>query len=308
LQLPPATQRLHAEQIDAFADYLRRERGLSPRTIDTYCPTVEAFLDDLRVPGHPLQALTIAQIDQALIARISRCGYARRTVAGLAKALRSFFRYAYRRGWCQAGLAEAIKAPRVFAQESLPAGPSWPDVQRLLAPTEAGRPVDIRDRAILLLLAVYGLRAGEVVGLRLEDFDWQHEQLRLRRPKTQSAQVYPLSRRVGDAVLDYLQQARPRCPLREVFLCSRAPLRPLGRSAVWPIVAERWRRLGVACPHRGPHAIRHACATHLLAQGLSLKEIGDHLGHQRPDTTRLYTKVDLTALRCVADFDIGGLL
>jgi site-specific recombinase XerD len=96
--------------------------------------------------------------------------------------------------------------------------------------------------------------------------------------------------------------------LRAVFLCSRAPIRPLGRSAVWPIVAERLRRLGVASPHRGPHAIRHACATHLLAQGLSLKEIGDHLGHQRPDTTRIYAKVDLTGLRRVADFDMGGLL
>jgi integrase len=180
-------------------------------------------------------------------------------------------------------------------------------VQRLLASTEGGCPVDVRDRAILMLLAAYGLRASEVVRLRLEDFDWQREQLRLMRPKTQSSQVYPLSHRVGDAVLDYLKQVRPPCALREVFLCSRAPIRPLGRAALWPIVAERLRRLGVPGSHRGPHAIRHACATHLLAQGLSLKEIGDHLGHQHPDTTRIYAKVDLTGLRCVADFDLGGL-
>jgi site-specific recombinase XerD len=308
LQRPPARPRRHAEQIDAFADYLSRERGLSPRTVDTYCPAVEAFLDDLSVPGHSLKALTIAQIDQALIARVRRFGYARHTVAGLAKALRSFFHYAHRRGWCKAGLAEAVKAPRVFAQESLPAGPCWPDVQRLLASAEGDHPVDVRDRAILMLLAVYGFRAGEVARLRLEDFDWEREQLRLTRPKTRSSQVYPLWRRVGDAVLGYLEQARPRCALREVFLCSRAPVRPLGRSALWPLVAGRLRRLGVASPHRGPPAIRHACATHLLAQGLSLKEIGDHLGHQRPDTTRIYAKVDLTGLRCVADFDMGGLL
>ncbi len=307
LQLPPARPRLHAEQVDAFADYLRRERGLSPSTIDTYCPVVEAFLNDLGAPGHSLAALTIAQIDQALIARVSRGGYARRTVAGLAKALRCFFHFADRSGWCQPGLAEAIKGPRIFAQESFPAGPSWADVQRLLASTKGGRPVDVRDRAILLLLAVYGLRAGEVARLRLEDFDWEREQLRLLRPKTQAAQVYPLSRRVGDAVLDYLKQSRPRCAWREVFLCSRAPIRPLGRAALWPIVAERLRRLGVTSPHRGPHALRHACATHLLAQGLSLKEIGDHLGHQHPDTTRICAKVDLTGLRCVADFDMGGL-
>jgi integrase/recombinase XerD len=308
LQPPPARPRPHADRVDAFADYLSRERGPSPQTIQTYCPAVEKFLGDLERSGHTLADLTITPIDQTLIERISKGGYARSTVRGLARALRAFFRYAHQRGWCRDGLAEAIKAPRVFAGESLPAGPSWQDVQRLLACTEGSRPIDIRDRAILMVLAVYGFRAGEVVRLRLEDFDWEREQLHLRRPKTQTSQLYPLSRCVGDAVLGYLKAVRPRCALREVFLSYRAPVRPLTRSALWPIVAARLRRLGVASPHHGPHALRHACATHLLAQGLSLKEIGDHLGHQRPDTTRLYTKVDLTGLRQVADFDIGGLL
>jgi site-specific recombinase XerD len=96
--------------------------------------------------------------------------------------------------------------------------------------------------------------------------------------------------------------------LREVFLTHYAPIRPLSTCALWHLVAHRLRALGVPLAHYGPHALRHACATHLLAQGLSLEEIGSHLGHRHPDATRIYAKVDLGGLRQVADFDLGGLL
>ena len=307
LQLPPTKPHPHAEHLAAFADYLRRERGLSPRSIRSYCRSLEEVLGHLSASGHPLETLTITQVDQALLERITCGTYARKTVQLLATILRAFFRYAHRHGWCPSGLAEAIKAPRIFAQEALPYGPSWQDVQRLLASTQGDSPKDIRDRAVLMLLAVYGLRAGEVVRLRLEDFDWERELLVVSRLKTPRPQTYPLSRSVGDAVIRYLKEARPHCALREVFLSRRAPLRPLTGVALWPIVGRRLRALGVTLPHHGPHALRHACATHLLEQGLSLKEIGDHLGHRRPDTTRLYTKVDLSGLRQVGDFDLGGL-
>jgi site-specific recombinase XerD len=308
LQPPPAKPRPHAEQIAALAHHLGRERGLSPSTIAHVCAAVEKFLDDLDRSGICLTDLTIATIDDLLLARIARDTYARRSVQKFASTLRTFFRYAHGQGWCPGGLAEAIQAPRVFPQESLPCGPPWQDVQRLLASSEGDRPTDIRDRAILLLLAVYGFRAGEVLRLRLEDFDWERQWLRVTRPKVGRTQVYPLARSVGDAVIRYLKEMRPRCAFRQVFLTRRAPVRPLGSNALWPIVARRCRDLGVANERCGPHALRHACATHLLDRGLSLKEMGDHLGHRHPDTTRIYTKVDLTGLRQVADFDIGGLL
>jgi integrase len=111
---------------------------------------------------------------------------------------------------------------------------------------------------------------------------------------------------VGDAILRYLQAGRPRSHHREVFLTLQAPIRPL-RNINY-VVAHRLRPLGLSIPHPGPHALRHACATHLLAEGLSLKEIGDYLGHQSPDATRIYAKVDLVGLCRVADFDLGGLL
>jgi integrase/recombinase XerD len=307
LQLPPSRPRPHSDQIDAFADFLVREQELSQRTRQSYCLTVELFLDDLSMSGHSLQDLTITQIDEALVERITRRGYARRTVRDQTYALRAFFRYAHKRGWCRSGLAEAIQAPRVFTDRTLPSGPSWADVRRLLATAAGDEPKAIRDRAILLLLAVYGLRAGEVLRLRLEDYDWEREVFSAKRSKSQQSQLYPLSRPIGDAVLRYLRQGRPRSPFREVFLTLHAPIRPLSQPALTSMVSSRLRPLGVTLPHYGAHALRHACATHLLSEGLSLKEIGDHLGHQHPDATRTYAKVDLAGLRQVADFDLGGL-
>ncbi len=119
--------------------------------------------------------------------------------------------------------------------------------------------------------------------------------------------MYPLCRPVGDAVLRYLREVRPRCDRREVFLTLRAPFHPLS-FALGAMVQRRLRALGLTLPRYGPHALRHACATHLLSQGLSLKEIGDHLGHRSSDATCIYAKVDLAALRAVADFSLEDLL
>ncbi len=192
--------------------------------------------------------------------------------------------------------------------ESIAIGPSWEDVKRLLVVTQGDRPADIRARGALMLLAVYGLRVGEVVGLCLEDFDWEREVLTVRHGKRLRPRIYPLCRAVGDAVLHYLREVRPRSARREIFLNLRAPFGPLSCCLLGHLVRQRLRALGVTLPHYGPHALRHACATHLLEQGLSLKEIGDHLGHADPETTRLYAKVDRAGLRAVGDFDLEGLL
>ena len=308
LQLPLSPPRPYAAVIAAFADYLSHDRGQSAQTVQTRCRAVEPFLERLGAAAHCLAEITLSQIDAALLRYISDRGCCRRTVVNIASSLRAFFRYAERRGWCRDGLAAGIKAPRLFPLEALPMGPSWDAVRQLLATADTEHLTDIRDRALLMLLAVYGLRAGEVIRLRLQDFDWQREVLTVVRPKTQQAHAYPLSRQVGDAVLRYLQKGRPRSSVREVFLCRRPPFRPLSRPTLSKIVSKRLHALGVVLPHYGPHALRHACASHLLSQGLSLTEIGEHLGHRHPDATGIYAKVDLAGLRSVADFDLGGLL
>jgi integrase len=255
-----------------------------------------------------MEKTTPAHIDAVMSKLIVDGNLARMSIRTYAAYLRAFFRYAEARGWCRAGLAAGIMAPCIYAQETIPSGPSREDVQRLLATTERGRPCDIRDRALLLLLIVYGFRSSEVLQLRLDDLDWEGELIHLRRPKQRRTQVFPLSRTVGDAILRYLKEVRPRTSHREVFLALNAPLRPLRGPALNQAVAWRLRSLGVSLRHYGPHALRHTCATHLLDKGHSMKEIGDYLGHARPESTLVYAKVNLVGLRTVADFDLEGLL
>ena len=305
LQQPAVPASPIAEKLQHFADDMEHERGLASETIQRRCWVLLRILSRLADASGSLRKVTPHRIDQAFQEMLKQGRYSRVSIQAYASDLRVFFRFAERRGWCRQDLAASIQSPRVFSLASLPGGPTWDDVQQLLAMTDGDRLAGRRDRAILMLLAVYGLRAGEVRQLRLEDFDWEQELLSVSCTKTRRRRTYPLVRPVGEAVLQYLK-ARPRCQYREMFLTLQAPIRPVGK--LWHLVAPRLRRLGVTLPHYGPHSLRHACATHLLTQGLSLKEIGDHLGHQDPDATRIYAKVDLVGLRQVADFSLGGLL
>jgi site-specific recombinase XerD len=307
LQQQPVAVNPYAKKIRAFADHMERDKGLSPATIRGRCWFVSRFLNRLKLKGSSLRKITPHRIDMSLQEMLDPQGYARTTVQTWAEGLRTFFRFAEAQGWCRKGLAAFIRGPRVFSQASLPLGPSWDDVQRLLATTGGDQPHNIRARPMLMLFAIYGLRAGEVTHLRLEDLDWEHELLSVVSSKAKRARTYPLIRSVGDAILRYLQDVRPRSPHRELFLSLRPPFGPL-RAPPGDFVAKRLKSLGVSLPHYGPHALRHACAARLLAEGLSLKEIGDHLGHTDPDTTRIYAKVDLAGLRQVADFELGGVL
>jgi site-specific recombinase XerD len=298
----------YADLVAQFVDRMRQERGLTRRTIETYCHAVHDLLARLGDVGLRLDTLTVAQVDDTLIRKVRENGYAPSTVRTYTAGLRAFFRHAEGGGCCCPGLADAIMSPRVYRYQAIPAGLSWQDVKRLFTMTQGERPDEIRTRAVLVLLAVYGLRAGEVAGLRLEDFDWERELLTIRRGKGQRMRTYPLCRLVGDAVLRYLREVRPRSAWREVFLTLRAPLRPLTSDSLYCIVSPHLRALGVTLSHYGPHILRHACASHLLEEGLSLKEIGDYLGHRDPESTRLYAKVDLAGLRAVGDFDLEELL
>jgi integrase/recombinase XerD len=294
--------------LESFADYLRVEKGLSEGSIRSRHWYVEDFLEWFFRHHDSLRQITITDLDEAIARKSRDDGYARMSVRAYASSLRAFLQYAESRGWCTRGLAALVASPRVYQHENLPVGPSWSDVQRLVAGTEGSRPKDIRDRAILLLLAVYALRSGEVRALRLEDLDWEKGLLFVSRTKGRKREPYPLSPTVGQAIIRYLREARPQSLYREVFLTVEAPIQPLRGSSVWTIVTKRTLSLDPPVERHGPHALRHASATHLLAQGFSLKEIGDHLGHRLSKTTAVYAKVNLTELREVANLSLGGLL
>jgi integrase len=158
-----------------------------------------------------------------------------------------------------------------------------------------------------MLLAIYGLRSGEVSRLMLSDFDWREEVFAVNHSKRGGPQRYPLQREVGDAILQYLKKGRPRCACRHLFVTLNPPYRALGTSALWMLTSRRIRATGIQCRRTGPHVLRHACATRLLQQGASFKEIGDLLGHRSLESVGIYAKVDLPALRAVAAVDLGGL-
>jgi integrase len=177
----------------------------------------------------------------------------------------------------------------------------------MLADADTDKSRDIRDRAVLLLLAVYGMRSGEVAALRLDQIDRAGRTLRLFRLKRRQPQIYPLVPSVARGLARYIDTVPPPSSHPEVFLCMQAPRRPLKAGSIHGVANRRFVALGIAATHRGGHALRHACATRLLADGLSLKQIGDHLGHRSTAATSIYAKVNMGALREVGAFDLGEL-
>ena len=300
---PPPPFAVQAEEWSAF---LRDSERLRTATVANYGWWIRRFLAWLEARSAPLNRVQMAQVD-AFLQDLASQGLSRSSLATAAKSLRRFFPFAWRRGWCRRDLAPAILSPRLFRYEDLPAGPAWADVQRLIAHTSGGGRQDLRTHAMLRLLAVYGLRSGEVRGLLVEDIDWRRKVLRVRRGKSTRVQNYPLTSATLQALRRYWREARPTSARPEFFLSLHAPFRPLSAGALHHVIQALFQRWQVPSPKRGPHALRHACATHLLGEGLSLKEIGDHLGHQHTASTRLYAKVDALALRAVANWDLGGV-
>jgi len=296
----------YSNVIRDFEIFLDQERGLAAHSIGMKRNRVRQFLTWLDRCQIKLQDVSIDDVETYLASERPRA-WSRVTVSICVESLRSFFRYTAKINLCAKNIAGAIDAPRLYSQTNLPKGPSWTQVKRLISHI-GKKQIDIRDRAIIILFALYGLRRSELCTLRLESFDWENEQLVVKRGKLYCEQLYPLAREAGDAVLRYLKEVRPITACRELFLSYTVPFGPLTPNGISSVVQRRLRALGEQLPHFGPHSLRHACATRLINQEFSLKEIGDHLGHRDPKSTLVYAKVDLKALRKVARLDLGGLI
>ena len=223
-----------------------------------------------------------------------------RTVALAASALRSFFRFLR---------AEGLREDRL--EDAVPMVPHRPSAlirhlnsgtfEELIASLDTTSPRGLRDRAIILCMARLGLRASEVVQLRLEDLDWRSAVVRVRARKTGHGALLPLTAEVGAALAGYLQHGRPDTRARQVFVLHRLRTgAPISSSIVGRAVDNALRRAGIDAPVRGGNLLRHSLATELLGHGASLLEIADLLGHSSLATTRIYARVDIAALREVA--------
>ena len=292
--------------LDRFVAWMRDERGLTPCTLEQWRYRTANFLSWWADTGRDLAALRPEDIDSYFVTYGAQ-RWSRLSAGHIAKMLRIFLRHTAASGRCSVHLADSIQSHRRYALESLPYALSWDDVRRLIAATCEDTEADVRDRAIMLLMAVYGFRRGEVAALRLDQIDREGGLLHVWRLKRRQPQVYPLVDSVSQALVNYVEQARPDVAHAEVFIRLQAPREPITAPGLYNVVNRRLRALGVQAEHMGPHSLRHSCATKLLAEGLTLKEIGDHLGHRSASSTMTYTKVDMASLRQVGEFDLGGL-
>ena len=306
LDEPVVVRHPHMAEVASYEAWMRNERGLSEDTIHANCTDTNRFFDWLATRDLPLSSVTAIDIDAAIMAK--KGNYSRSSIRHYANRIHGFFKYAERREWCAPGVTTALLPRRIYRDETVPPGRTREEVLALLATTEGDRPVDKRDRAILMLFIAYALRVNELCNIELDDLDWEKETLRVRRPKPRRTQLYPLSRGVGQAIIRYVVEVRPPRPERALFLTLLAPIRPLSRGGFESVVINRLRRIGVVSGRRGPHTLRHAAAQHLMDQGVALKVIGDFLGHRDPASTSIYARSDLKTLREVADFDLEGLV
>jgi site-specific recombinase XerD len=294
-----AGERLCREVCDQYQTWLREERGLATASIDALLWEARNFCAWLIKHSDAIFAdLTVRDLDIYMDMRAR--GLTRKSLKDVAERLRSLLRHLHRTGRIAADLSQHVIAPLLYAYEGIPSALSADQISTVLEFVRRDRsPMGLRDHAILQLLAVYGLRAGEIIRLRLEDVDWRGDVLHVRRSKTGDHSRLPLFESVGEALIDYLRHGRPETDVREIFVRTRAPYVPMVR--IYNEVSRRLEAAGITpSGKRGPHIFRHARAVSLLRASVPRKLIGDVLGHRSTESTIPYLKLATEDLRAIA--------
>ena len=282
------------ELVQSFEQWMLVHRGVTPQTLAVYRPHIRDLLGKL---GSAPEQFDAAGLRSLVLAYAENNGIS--MVKTRVKATRMFLRYLIATERCQPSLEAAIPTIAQWPLATLPRYLPHEDVERVILSCDTSRASGIRDKAILLLLARLGLRASEVATLKFGDIDWSNASFRLIG-KTRCEVCLPLPQEVGDALLHYLEAARPAFESEYVFVSAIAPWRPITRYVVKSVAVRAIRRSGVKAPSAGAHVLRHSAATSLLGQGASLQVIGEVLRHRSLDTTAHYAKVDLGLLQEVA--------
>jgi len=292
----------HRQLIQEYNTWMSDLRGLSSRTCFTRCADAKRFLEWLGERGAEdhLHKLAVPDLDAFIQWRVQPMR--RSSKKSVTVHLRSFLRHLHGSGRVR-DLASAVIGPKLYAFEDIPSALPAGEVEKILQCARQDRsPMGLRDYAILVLLSTYGLRAGEITALRLEDIDWSHDRLRIHHSKTGVRSELPLLPLPGEALLEYLRKARPKTDRREVFLRTRAPYRAFrDGSSLYMVVGLRLTAAGICREiKKGCHAFRHAKAAELLRSAVPLKVIGDVLAHRSTRSTMTYLKLDVAQLREVA--------
>ena len=305
--VPVAATELTAidQAVAKYERFLVAERALSPATSASWIIYVRRLLAEKFGDG-PVELERLNAND--VIAFVQR--HARRHGPSYTRKLvvstRSFLRYLHYTGLHPQDLSSVVPKVARWSLSTLPKHLPADQVRRVLKACDRSTPLGRRNHAILLLLARLGLRAGEVIRLQLDDIDWDQGCLMVRGKAGRAAQL-PLPADAARAMARYIQRDRPRCACRALFIRDYAPLQGLGGSgAIATVVFDALKAAGVKSARAGAHLLRHSLATDMLGRGASLDEIGEILRHRSADTTAIYAKVDLNALRSLALAWPGG--
>lgn len=281
--------------LSAFCRWMREQRGTCEATLTNYGRHLRELLRRLgeepgRFDARSLRRFVLEQSRASGWAATKTC----------TTALRMFVRFLIADGQCAVGLDAAIPTIAHWRLAALPRYLPPDDIERVIDSCDRASPVGRRNRAMLLLLARLGLRAGDIMQLRLRDIDWRGAWIHVCG-KGRCATRLPLTQELGDAIVAYLQAGRPAAQTDAVFVGCRAPFRAFAPGVVPLIVGRALDRAGVVRPSRGAaHLLRHSVATSMLRQGASLQDIGALLRHRSIETTQIYAKVDVLALRQIA--------
>lgn len=289
-----------------YERFLIDQRAVSPATVKNYLPVVRAFLEH-RFGAREIDLASLSARDANQFVRCEAERLSRSTAKLVVTALRSFLRHLHQQGELPADLASAVLPVMHWRLSGLPKSLAPEQVTAILASCDRGTLSGRRDYAILLLLARLGLRAGEVAALTLDDFDW-HAGIVTVPGKGQRREPLPLPREVGEALAAYLQDGRPSCATRRLFIRSKAPHQGFRSAvAICCIVRRALARAGIDSACKGAHLLRHSLATGMLRNGASLEDIGEVLRHRHPETTQIYAKLDLESMRALAPLWPGGV-
>ena len=286
-------------EASGFLSYLQEERGLRPRTISLYARHLGWFDKYLKQVGvRSIGEISPALVSSFLVDRAPVLG--EETRRDFCAQLRVFLRFCYRERIIHENLSATIEMPQIYRLARLPRSITWDEVRRVLERVDRRTACGRRDYALLLMLVTYGFRAHEIAMLTLDDIDWKRERLYIPERKGGHSAAFPLTGVVAEALIAYLKNGRPNTSDRHLFFRTLAPRVPLTSGAISTGAGVYLERAGIKVHKPGAHTFRYTCVQRLIDAEFPLKTVGDYMGHRSPQTTEMYTKLEIAALREVA--------
>jgi len=289
------------ELINEYGQHLQQARGVSRSTRHQYLHYVQHFLSETFTDVFPdrLRHLQPSELIQSVIKQKEH--HHEPVLKSMLTALRSFLKFLQMKGLCEARLVKAVPSLPAWKLSRIPNYLTKEQLRKFLASFDRKTRTGRRDYAMALCLARLGLRAKEVAHLTLHDIDWRSGTVRITSSKSRRFSSLPLPEDVGKAIVSYLRHGRPLTEERHLFVCHHLRIgQPLQSDVIRNIIRQRFKETGMKVPSGGTHILRHTVATHMVQQGVSIKEVADFLRHRNLDTTMIYAKVNLPMLHEVA--------